>query len=96
MSSLRSWCAALALSAASLASAQARGEAILLRVGQGMDFRPGFVPAQSTCDDPSVIKIEDAGDHFRITGLQPGKTLCGFTSIAPRGRRRLLELTVRP
>jgi hypothetical protein len=70
-------------------------EPMQLERGKPVDFRPGFLPAQVVCDDLSVIKVEDAGDHFRLTGLKAGKTLCGFSSVAPSGRRRLLEITIR-
>jgi hypothetical protein len=96
MAWLRACGAAAVLAIGSLALADGEAEVMVLKVGQKVDFRPGFFPAQSTCDDWSVIRLEDAGDHFVISARAPGKTLCGFSSVAPSGRRRLLELIVKP
>jgi hypothetical protein len=70
-------------------------EPMRLTRGKPIDFRPGFFPAQVVCDDLAIVKVEDAGDHFRISGLKAGTTLCGFSSIAPSGKRRVLEIVVR-
>jgi hypothetical protein len=70
-------------------------EPMQLARNKPVDFRPGFLPAQVVCDDLTIIRVEDAGDHFRLTGLKAGTTLCGFSSVAPSGRRRVLEIAVR-
>jgi len=74
--------------------ASAPRDTISLRVGQSSDYTPGFLPAQVVCDDLSVIRVEDAGSHFRITGLRAGGTDCSFWSIALKGIRRFVHITV--
>jgi hypothetical protein len=56
----------------------------------------GFLPAQVVCDDTSIVMVEDAGEAFRLTALKAGSTLCGFSSIVIKGRRRVVEVTVTP
>lgn len=83
--------------AASTALASNTGaEQLSLKLNQSINFTPGFLPAQVVCDDLTVIKVEDAGQTFKITGLKAGSTLCGFTSTAMRGRRRVIEFVVTP
>jgi hypothetical protein len=66
-----------------------------LEVGTPISFTPGQLPAAVVCDDLSVVRVEDAGDHFRITGLRPGSTLCSFSSLRMGGLRREYRFTVR-
>jgi hypothetical protein len=70
-------------------------DTLSLRVGQAIDYTPGFLPAQVICNDVSIIRVEDAGTPFRLTGLRAGDTDCGFWSIALRGIRRVVHVRVR-
>src|SRR5262245_36086831 len=49
---------------------------IVIKVGKHADLY--IRAAQGQCDDRSVVRVEDAGDHLRLVGLKEGKTLCGF------------------
>jgi hypothetical protein len=87
----------LALAIAPAAHATTAGiDSLSLRVGQSVEFNPGFLPAQVVCDDTRIVMVEDAGKAFRLTALKPGSTLCGFSSIAIKSRRRVVEVTVTP
>ncbi len=73
------------------------GQTIALKVGQSVDFTPGFLPAQVVCDDISIVEVSDGGDHFRVKGLRVGRTACGFLAITrPLGRRRVMTVIVGP
>jgi hypothetical protein len=63
-------------------------------VGQAIDYTPGFLPAQVICNDVSLLRVEDAGTRFRITGVRAGETDCGFWSILFRGVRRIVHVRV--
>ena len=98
----RSWVAGVArplLVAALLfggvAFAQSTTQAIALAVGQAKSWTPGYLPAIPTCDDLSIVKVEDAGDHFVLTGSKAGRTQCSFRSGAVAGRTTLLTITVK-
>lgn len=69
-------------------------ENIALKVGQSVEYAPGFLPAQVVCDDLAVVLVEDIGPRFRLTGRRAGATDCGFWSVAPRGQRRAVHITV--
>jgi hypothetical protein len=51
---------------------------IKVKVGEAAPLRLGWVLLGAVCDDTSLIKIEDGGDHLLVVGLAPGKTKCGF------------------
>jgi hypothetical protein len=66
-------------------------ELMTLAVGESRDVHrraSGIV-----CDDRSIVKVEDAGDHLRFTGLGEGRTLCGLKG--PRGASFVYEVVVR-
>jgi len=69
---------------------------VTLRVGQPVPFTPGALPTQVICDDVSVVRVDDAGDHLRLTGLRPGSTACSFGSAATPGQRVLYRFLVVP
>ena len=60
------------------------------------DFNPGFLPAQVDCNDLSIVQVADAGDRFRMTGMEAGWTQCGFTSIVLPSDRRVITVLVKP
>jgi hypothetical protein len=41
-----------------------------------------------------VVKVQDAGDHLRLTGLKPGSTKCSFGSVATPGLRQIYQFDV--
>lgn len=69
-------------------------DTLTLAVGQSVNYTPGFLPAQVVCDDRSIVRVEDAGTAFRLTGLKPGETDCAFWSIAIKGKRRVVHVSV--
>jgi len=63
--------------------ARADGEAlpeIRIKVGEAYQLRLGFIIVGLVCDDTSVVRVEDGGDHLRLVGLAQGQTKCGFWS----------------
>jgi hypothetical protein len=69
-------------------------EPMTLEIGKSREWAAGFAPAQVVCDDTDVVRVEDAGKAFKLTGLKAGKTHCSFWSMALPGVRRTLEITV--
>jgi hypothetical protein len=64
-------------------SARADSEAlpqIRIKVGEAYQLHLGFIIVGLVCDDTSVVRVEDGGDHLRLVGLTPGQTKCGFWS----------------
>ncbi len=55
---------------------------ILIKVGEVYQLHLGFIIVGLVCDDTSLVRIEDGGDHLRLVGLAPGRTKCGFWSKA--------------
>jgi len=63
--------------------ARAEGEAlpqIRIKVGEAYQLHLGFIIVGLVCDDTSLVRVEDGGDHLRLVGLAPGRTNCGFWS----------------
>jgi hypothetical protein len=48
--------------------------------GEAYQLHLGFIIVGLVCDDTSVVRVEDGGDHLRLVGLAPGRTKCGFWS----------------
>jgi hypothetical protein len=65
---------------------------LVLRVGKPMLWSPGYPSVTISCDDRSLLRIEDAGEKLRLTGLRPGQTRCGFWQAT--GIRRVVEIAV--
>jgi hypothetical protein len=86
----------LLLTGALAASAPGGVPEVSLRAGQAIPFTPGELPSTVICDDLSVLRVEDAGDHFEIVGLKPGSTLCSFSPPALPGIRRVYRFDVKP
>jgi hypothetical protein len=51
-----------------------------LKVSTSVEFSPGFLPAQVVCDDLTVVRVDDIGKSFRLTGLKAGVTFCSCAS----------------
>jgi hypothetical protein len=66
------------LALATLLLAAADEDVVILTVGASQEISLGYKPSMTICDDTSVVKVEDAGDAIRLTGLREGKTACGF------------------
>jgi hypothetical protein len=63
--------------------ARAEGDAfpqVRIAVGEAYQLRLGFIIVGLVCDDNSLVRVEDGGDHLRLVGLAPGRTKCGFWS----------------
>jgi hypothetical protein len=88
----------LALAADNGAEATAKPQAtrrITVKVGASAPL--GYMPAQTVCDDASILRVSDAKSGASITGVKPGKTLCGFYKDVGTGLfRELVEVTVVP
>jgi hypothetical protein len=85
MGAVRSWLCLVFLAGFMAASlpARAEGEAlpqIRIAVGEAYPLRLGFIIVGLVCDDTSMVRVEDGGDHLRLVGLVPGRTKCGFWS----------------
>jgi hypothetical protein len=90
-------CCAWLLAAPAWAQNAGQGaEQVVLHVDRPIAFTPGFLPAQVICDDLSIVRVEDAGTSFRITGLKEGSTLCSFWATGRGGIRRLFRFVVAP
>jgi hypothetical protein len=55
---------------------------MILEVGEAKVLHLGYKPGMIVCDDLKIVKVEDAGDAIRMTGLAEGKTSCGFRKSA--------------
>ena len=53
---------------------------IRIKVGEAFQLHIGFIIVGLICDDTSLVRVEDGGDHLRLVGLAPGRTKCGFWS----------------
>jgi hypothetical protein len=53
---------------------------VRLRVGRTAELRLGWPAVRGTCDDDSIVRVEDGGDHLILRGLARGRTQCGFWS----------------
>jgi hypothetical protein len=67
---------------------------VTLKVGKPVPFTPGALPTQIVCDDLSVLRVQDAGDHLRLTGLKPGSTECSFGMLSTPGLRQIYRFDV--
>ena len=66
---------------------------ISLTVG-GTYVRPSFI-GTCICDDYGVVHVDINEDHrVRLTGIQPGKTLCGFSSGGKYAVRQVFSVEV--
>ena len=80
-----------------MTSSLAYAESVTVKVGSGVDFSPGFLPAQVICDDVSIVDVVAGDESFRIKGLRAGKTDCGFVALTGAlGRRRVITVNVAP
>lgn len=82
---MRLWLPMVFLASLLAASPPARTESdalpqIRIRVGEAYQLHLGFIIVGLVCDDTSVVRAEDGGDHLRLVGLAPGHTTCGFWS----------------
>jgi hypothetical protein len=69
-------------------------EKVSVKVGKSVELRLGFVCIEWVCDDKSIARVEDGGDHLKLKGLAEGKTLCGFWKEKSPRPHRLFEVTV--
>jgi hypothetical protein len=53
-------------------------DVVVLTVGASKLIELGYKPSMTICDDTNVVKVEDAGDALRLTGMHEGKTACSF------------------
>src|SRR5258708_3244386 len=67
--------------AATSAASTPGAEPMTLKVGNTVEFNPGFLPAQVVCDDLGVVRVDDLGKAFGLTGLRRARCLIA-TSIA--------------
>jgi hypothetical protein len=67
-------------------------ERMQLRVGQPVLWSPGYPCIMIVCDDPTVVRVEDAQTSLRLTGLRVGSTRCGFWR--DKGYRKLVQFDV--
>jgi hypothetical protein len=65
-------------------------------VGQSVAFVPDALPVRVTCDDLSIVSVEDATSYLWVTGLREGSTLCNFASIRTPGQSQLYLVVVTP
>ena len=85
MEPMRLWLSIVLLAGfmAACLPARAEGEAlpqIRIKVGEAYQLHLGFIIVGLVCDDTSVVRVEDGGDHLRLVGLAQGQTQCGFWS----------------
>jgi hypothetical protein len=74
MVAVRSWLSVVSLAGYMAASLSARAE------GEAYQLRLGFIIVGLVCDDTSIVRVEDGGNHLRLAGRAPGWTKCGFWS----------------
>jgi hypothetical protein len=82
---MRLWLCMFFLAGFMAASLPARAEGetfpqVRIAVGEAYQLRLGFIIVGLVCDDNSLVRVEDGGDHLRLVGLAPGRTKCGFWS----------------
>jgi len=82
---MRWWLCTVFLTGFMAAALPARAEdeglpQIRIKVGEAYQLHLGFIIVGLVCDDTSVVRVEDGGDHLRLVGLAPGQTKCGFWS----------------
>jgi|GEM_PF-2272017 len=85
MGAMRWWLCMASLAGLMAAGLPARAEGeglpeIRIKVGEAYQLHLGFIIVGLVCDDTSVVRVEDGGDHLRLVGLAPGRTKCGFWS----------------
>ena len=85
MVAMRLWLCMVFLAGFMAASLPARAEGgalpqIRIKVGESYQLHLGFIIVGLVCDDTSLVRVEDGGDHLRLVGLAPGRTNCGFWS----------------
>jgi hypothetical protein len=71
-------------------------ETLTVAVGRHAELRLGWICIEARCDDTSVVRVEDGGDHLRLVGLAEGKTRCGFWKERSPAPHRLIEVVVVP
>lgn len=69
-------------------------QSMTIVVGQSKLLQLGAAAGAGTCDDTSVVRVEDAGSALRIVALKVGKTDCGFWTQLNPGRHTLVHITV--
>ncbi len=69
---------------------------VTVPVGVGVEVRFPRPTISLVCDDVGVVKVEGFVDSFRITGLKPGLTHCGFWYERRMWPSRYVEVTVVP
>jgi len=84
------------LALAALLLCAADDDVVILTVGASQTVKLGYKPSMTICDDTNVVKVEDAGDSIRLTGLREGKTACGFRKAAGMPGRVLTITVVKP
>ena len=55
-----------------------------------------YVVFAGVCDDTTVVRTELRNNVLGVTGLKPGRTLCGYWGGRGSGRYRLYTVTVVP
>jgi hypothetical protein len=85
MGAMRWWLCMVSLAGLMAARLPARADGeglpeIRIKVGEAYQLHLGFIIVGLVCDDTSVVRVEDGGDHLRLVGLAPGRTKCGFWS----------------
>ncbi len=71
-------------------------EKMVITVGAYAELRLGYPIIEAICDDTTVVRVEDGGDHLRLRGLAVGTTLCGFWKQKSPRPQRLIEVQVIP
>ncbi len=71
-------------------------DVVTVSVGASVEFHFPRTSFSSTCDDRELFTIEGLVDSFRITGLKPGQTHCGFWFDKRAWPNRYVEVNVVP
>jgi hypothetical protein len=71
-------------------------DVVTVSVGASVEVRFPRTSFSSTCDDRELFTIVGLVDSYRITGLKPGQTHCGFWFEKRPWPNRYVEVNVVP
>jgi hypothetical protein len=71
-------------------------DVVTVSVGASVEFHFPRASLSSTCDDRDLFTLVGLVDSFRLTGLKPGQTHCGFWFERRAWPNRYVEVNVVP